>query len=429
MKIKLILTTLFFLSFITTFCQSTLLSKAIQKDMPAVFVIKTYDSDGSPLGLGTGFFIDSTGTGITNYHVLAGAKQAEIFLQDDRNYKISYTDGEDKDHDIIRFHIAKFNNNKPKFKYLKISNKLPQIGEDVFTIGNPDGLSFTASNGIVSSVRDDEEMGLIIQTTAPISKGSSGSPLLNIKGEVIGIITFNLKEGQNLNFAFSSKYIKELTKASVKSTLPDDLNSDNNAPKCPKTVTDIDGNGYNTLPIGTQCWMQQNLKTTMYNDGTAIPLVTDNKALHTPAYYWYDNDAATYKNTYGALYNWYTVNTGKLCPSGWHIPSDEEWTTVTDYLGGVGVAGGKMKEAGTFHWQSPNEGANNSSGFTALPGGFASFSSFGSYIVANYNGYWWSAMEDDTTSAWDRYLSNNTATVERGRANKACGFSVRCVKD
>ena len=130
MKIKLILTTLFFLSFITTFCQSTLLSKAIQKDMPAVFVIKTYDSDGSPLGLGTGFFIDSTGTGITNYHVLAGAAKAEIFLQDDRNYQISYTDGEDKNHDIIRFHIAK-SNNKPKFKFLRIANKTPQIGEDV----------------------------------------------------------------------------------------------------------------------------------------------------------------------------------------------------------------------------------------------------------------------------------------------------------
>ena len=192
MKLKPTLTFLFFLILTDTFCQSTLLSKAIHKAMPAVFVIKTYDADGTPLGLGTGFFIDSVGTGITNFHVLAGAANAEIFLQDDRNYKIAFTDAEDKAHDIIRFHIAKSNNNKPKFKYLKLSGKQPQTGEDAFTIGNPDGLSFTASNGIVSSVRDDEELGLIIQTTAPISHGSSGSPLLNIKGEVIGIITFYL---------------------------------------------------------------------------------------------------------------------------------------------------------------------------------------------------------------------------------------------
>src|ERR1035441_9636900 len=104
MKIKTLLTITFFLNLVSSFSQSTLLSKAIQKSMPAVFVIKTYDSDGSSLGLGTGFFIDSTGTGITNYHVLAGAAMAEIFLQDDRNYKISNIDGEDKDHDIIRFH-------------------------------------------------------------------------------------------------------------------------------------------------------------------------------------------------------------------------------------------------------------------------------------------------------------------------------------
>ena len=163
MKIKTTLTALLILTSITTFSQSTALSKAIQKTMPAVFVIKTYDGQGSPLGLGTGFFIDSTGTGITNYHVLAGASTAEIFLQDDRNYKIAYTDGEDNAHDIIRFHIAKSNNNNPKFKFLKISGKQPQIGEDCFTIGNPNGLVFTASNGIVSSVRDDDEIGLVIK--------------------------------------------------------------------------------------------------------------------------------------------------------------------------------------------------------------------------------------------------------------------------
>src|SRR5674476_633708 len=112
------------------------------------------------------------------------------------------------------------------------------------------------------------------------------------------------------------------------------------------TVTDIEGNVYHTVKIGTQTWMVENLKTTKYKDGTAIPLVTDNKVwinLPTPAYCWYDNDATTYKNTYGALYNWYAVNTGKLAPTGWHIPTDAEWTTLQNYVGGELVAGDKMK--------------------------------------------------------------------------------------
>ena len=108
-------------------------------------------------------------------------------------------------------------------------------------------------------------------------------------------------------------------------------------------VVDIDGNVYHTVTIGTQVWMVENLKTTKYNDGTAIPLVTDNTAwgaLTTPGYCWYNNDSATYKNTYGALYNWYAVNTGKLAPTGWHVPTDSEWTVLTTYLGGQSVAGG-----------------------------------------------------------------------------------------
>jgi uncharacterized protein (TIGR02145 family) len=142
-------------------------------------------------------------------------------------------------------------------------------------------------------------------------------------------------------------------------------------------VTDGDGNVYNTVTIGTQIWMKGNLKTMKFNYGTSIPNVTDNTTwagLTSAAYCWYNNDAATYKTTYGALYNWYAVdvasNDGKnVCPAGWHIPSDAEWTTLTDYLGGASVAGSKLKETGTTHWLSPNTGATNESGFTALPGG------------------------------------------------------------
>ena len=130
------------------------------------------------------------------------------------------------------------------------------------------------------------------------------------------------------------------------------------------SVNDVDGNTYNVVAIGTQVWMAENLKTTKYKNGTAIPLITDLTAwmsLTTPGYCWYDA-------TYGALYNFYTLSTGSLCPTGWHIPSDAEWTTLTDYLGGETVAGGKLKETGTAHWTTPNSGATNAFGFKGLPG-------------------------------------------------------------
>jgi uncharacterized protein (TIGR02145 family) len=176
--------------------------------------------------------------------------------------------------------------------------------------------------------------------------------------------------------------------------------------------------------------MAENLKTTKYNDGTAIPNVTDGTAWHalsTPAYCWYNNDAATNKATYGALYNWYTVNTGKLCPTGWHVPTDAEWTTLTDYLGGINVAGGKLKEIGTTHWSSPNTGATNETGFTALPGGsrvgYGYFGGIGSF------GDWWSSSESSTYDAWYRNVDNGSSDVDRGDGNKFNGCSVRCVRD
>ena len=194
-------------------------------------------------------------------------------------------------------------------------------------------------------------------------------------------------------------------------------------------VTDIDGNIYHTVTIGTQTWMVENLKTTRYNDGTAIPLVTDNTAwaaLTTPGYCWYNNDAATYKNTYGALYNWYTVNTGNLAPNGWHVATDAEWTVLTTFLGGENVAGGPLKEAGTTHWGSTNTGATNATGFSALPGGFRN-SNGGSFSFIGYNGYWWLSTAYDAASSWVRHMSCDLAAVGRLYSNDAYGFSVRCV--
>jgi Fibrobacter succinogenes major domain (Fib_succ_major). len=202
------------------------------------------------------------------------------------------------------------------------------------------------------------------------------------------------------------------------------------------TVTDIEGNIYNTVTIGTQTWMAENLKTTKYNDGTTIPNVTDWTAwaaLTTPSYCWYNNDATTYKATYGALYNWYTVNStsngGKnVCPTSWHVPTDAEWTTLTTYLGGESVAGGKLKETGTAHyWISPNIGATNETGFTALPGGYRYYS--GAYSSIGSYGLWWSSTETSSTSAWGRHMHYAYSDVLRTNFNKPSGFSVRCSRD
>ena len=190
--------------------QSSNLSVVINKSLPSVFIVKTFDNQGNNIGLGTGFFIDSIGTGITNYHVLQSAESANIYLQDGREYPIRYTQGIDKQHDIIRFSTAIAIQDEGKTEYLEIATDLPIIGEEVFTIGNPSGLLFSAASGIVSSVREDDEYGQVIQTTTPISKGSSGSPLINKAGEVVGVLSFYIKEGQNLNFAVSSNYIKHL---------------------------------------------------------------------------------------------------------------------------------------------------------------------------------------------------------------------------
>ncbi len=202
--------------------QPTDLSKAINKSMPSIVIVQTYDEHGNEIGLGTGFFIDSLGTGITNYHILQGAKSANIYSQNGKRYPIRYVQGMDKQHDIIRFSIAKDIHDRTKIKYLKIATDLPTIGEEVFTIGNPGGLSFSASTGIISSIRKDEEYGQIIQTTTPISKGCSGSPLINQAGEVVGVMSFFLKEGQNLNFAFSSQYINQLNLEQIYFGFPED---------------------------------------------------------------------------------------------------------------------------------------------------------------------------------------------------------------
>ena len=199
------------------------------------------------------------------------------------------------------------------------------------------------------------------------------------------------------------------------------------------TMTDIEGNEYKTIAIGTQTWMAENLKTTKYRNGDPIPNVIDNAAwaaLATGAFCWYNNDAATYKATYGALYNWYAVaDIRNIAPTGWHVPTNAEWTTLTDYLGGEGIAGGKLKESGSSHWYSPNYGATNITGFTALPGGYR-YDSVGIFYYVEYNVHWWTSTARNASFAWYRALYYNGSNVDRySDFHEPYGFSVRCVRD
>jgi uncharacterized protein (TIGR02145 family) len=186
---------------------------------------------------------------------------------------------------------------------------------------------------------------------------------------------------------------------------------------------------YTSVLIGTQQWMQQNLEVVTYRDGTVIPQETDATAwagLTTGAWCYYDNDPSS---GYGKLYNWYAVNDPRgLAPQGWHIPTDDEWTTLGTFLGGNTAAGGKMKTKGTTRWTSPNTSATNQSGYAGLPGGLrGDGGAFG--LVGNY-GLWWSAKENGSTRAWNRYLENANGNLVSGNYfYKHSGFSVRCLRD
>jgi uncharacterized protein (TIGR02145 family) len=200
-----------------------------------------------------------------------------------------------------------------------------------------------------------------------------------------------------------------------------------------------DGIVYKTVTIGNQVWMAENLK---YLPSVVGP---DSGSITTPYYYVYDyngtviTDAKDTSNytTYGVLYNWPAAIAGSesstanpsgvkgVCPPGWHLPSDAEWTQLTDYLGGESVAGGKLKS--TTHWESPNTGATNKTGFTALPAGYRDF--HGTFYYIGYKSNWWSASAYDANYAWGRCLYYYQGKVLKSLSSKGSGFSVRCVKD
>jgi uncharacterized protein (TIGR02145 family) len=192
------------------------------------------------------------------------------------------------------------------------------------------------------------------------------------------------------------------------------------------TVSDYDGNVYQTITIGDQCWMKENLKSLHDAIGNSITR------------YCYNNEIDSCA-IYGGLYSWNTLMNGEesvetnpsgvqgICPNGWHVPSVAEWTELSEYLGGNSVAGGKLKEIGTLHWKSPNSEATNESEFTAFAGGYRSTTNtFASY---GYNGNWWSSTENNATSSWWKRISYGAGTLSTNQSGKELGISVRCIKD
>lgn len=199
------------------------------------------------------------------------------------------------------------------------------------------------------------------------------------------------------------------------------------------TVTDVEGNVYKTVKIGDQWWMAENLKSTKYNDNTPILNIIDDlewKNSIAGAYCNYNNDPE-HSKAYGRLYNWYAVNTGKLAPAGWHVATDADWTALANALGGASDAGPKLKESGIAHWNSPNAGATNSSGFTALPGGYrgTSLNSTAFFSIGNSANWWTATQGGNNSNTGVGYYLYPEAEVYRDEILKFYGFSVRCVKD
>lgn len=313
-------------------------------------------------------------------------------------------------------------------------------------------LNSSCSKDETSSMKDPV---ITWENPADMEEGTNLSEIqLNAKADVPGIFVYTPPIGTTLNVGANQDLHVVFTPAnytkynSVSKTVKINVTHATFA-----SVTDIDGNVYHTVTIGTQTWMVENLKTTKYNDGNIILNLTNAQAWNpvntTPAYCWYDNDQ-TNNSPYGALYNWYAVNTGKLCPAGWHVPSDEEWATLEIYLQNNGYnydgttdsdnnreTNNKIAKsmATTTYWiSSPTTGAvgnidypekRNASDFTALPGGYVD----DGFVEIGFGAYWWSSTDFSIITAYRRTLYFDFSSIHRDDYNKWTGYSVRCVKD
>jgi uncharacterized protein (TIGR02145 family) len=234
---------------------------------------------------------------------------------------------------------------------------------------------------------------------------------------------------KNLGKSVFLAYLVIFFQVSCKKEIVEPLSSCRGTP----TVTDVDGNIYNTVQIGTQCWTQSNLKVSKYRNGDNIPTGLSDSAWQnsTSGAYAIYNDDPSNNALYGKLYNHYAATDSRgLCPTGWHVPTDGEWTILENHLGGSGVAGGALKSTATLPtpvgWDIPNTGATNSSGFTALPGGLRTF---GDFSGLTYFGFWWSSSVSSASDAGYRFLTCDNSYIGRHYNNRTDGFSVRCCRD
>lgn len=197
-------------------------------------------------------------------------------------------------------------------------------------------------------------------------------------------------------------------------------------------LMDVEGNIYKTVTIGTQTWMAENLKTTKYRNGDAIgttsPATLDISGEVSPKYQWASNGDDANVKDYGRMYTWFAATDSRnICPAGWHLPTDAEWTTMVTYLGGVNIAGGKLKEAGVLHWESPNADADNSSGFTAVAAGARNYANFYDF---KHQAYFWTATLDlYGNGAYVRTIQPIAGPIYDEAWSQERGYSVRCLKD
>ncbi|MEX0968147.1 MAG: FISUMP domain-containing protein [Bacteroidia bacterium] len=194
-------------------------------------------------------------------------------------------------------------------------------------------------------------------------------------------------------------------------------------------VADVDGNTYPTVRIGSQEWMAENLRTSRFNNGDSILEEEDNAVWPTltePGMCWYDNDSATHHFLYGRIYNGYVAMDPDICPAGWSVPSEQDWDKMISSLGGASMAGGKLKQAGTEHWEEPNTGATNNSGFTALPGGFRSHAD-GTFNYRGQRAGWF--VTTPGSGVLFKWVSWSLESSGSGPIAPEAGLAIRCFRN
>jgi uncharacterized protein (TIGR02145 family) len=352
------------------------------------------------IGLGSGFFV-SENVIVTNYHVIEGASEAYCYTNNSSTkYKIEGYLAVDKSVDLILLKVSGLNRTA-----LKIAPGSVTPGQKVYVIGSPKGLPASISDGMVSGLRDFEGYKLI-QITAPISPGSSGGPVLNANGELIGVSVGQYKDGQNLNFAIPKSNLEKLLIAQEINFIP--ITSLYNL--ISYFTDNRDGENYKTIKVGTQIWMAENLNFEIPNDSWC-----------------YNNDPSSCQ-LYGRLYTW-TVAL-KACPKDWHLPSEKEWSILINFLGGQNEAGQNLKSKSGWDKFKYIPEPTNDSQLTFLPGGFRWYED-GSFVRIGSQGLWWSSTSTvhGPVSLCLYNFSTSALLGYSGPELIDSGYSVRCIKD